>query len=169
MSRLIKIEKLRDLILDGITTEELKQYDYSRITCMHGMFQNCHMLETIPLLDTSNVTNMYGMFAGCKSLINIPLLDTSNVEDMAHMFDGCMSLKTVPNLDINNIHLYSVDKIRAGMHRMFDNCDSLENVDMYHFKYRVCKWIIHHKTDEISIFKKCNSPFLKEKYPELYI
>ena len=60
---MIKIEitkyQLRDLILEGISTEELNsKYDYSSISDMTYMFADCKSLKTIPLLDTSNVINM---------------------------------------------------------------------------------------------------------------
>ena len=65
--KIINKDELRLLVLDGISTEELKQYDYSHISDMSNMFWNCTSLESIPLLDTSNVTNMNGMFNGATT------------------------------------------------------------------------------------------------------
>jgi surface protein len=110
---MIKINKsqLRKLILDGITTEELKQYDYSHITDMSNLFSNCKNLKTFPLLDTSNVITMTWMFENCINLETVPDLDTSNVKEMSWMFYNCHSLK---NIDLFNFKLYK-----------FNNCSSL--------------------------------------------
>ena len=58
MTILTKKEQLRDLILNGISQEELdNNYDYSKITDMSNMFFNCTSLKEIPLLNTSKVIN----------------------------------------------------------------------------------------------------------------
>ena len=105
-------EELKDLILDGISTEELNsKYDYSRITNMSGMFYDCKSLETIPLLDTSQVKYMNSMFSGCKSLREIPFLDTSNVTNMNAMFSGCESLETI---DPDLFPLYDFSEVKSN-------------------------------------------------------
>jgi len=64
----INKEELRDLILDGISTEELNsKYDYSDILDMSEMFKNCVSLKSVPLFDTKNVTDMSAMFENCES------------------------------------------------------------------------------------------------------
>ena len=139
--------KLRDLILDGITTEELdSKYDYSSITNMSYMFFGCKLLNTIPLLNTSNVTNMRYMFSGCKSLETIPLMNTSNVTKMGRMFRNCESLETIPLLDTSKV---------TNMHNMFDRCDNLINIDPYNF----------HLFD----FSIIENELFRKKYPELFI
>ena len=139
--------KLRDLILDGITTEELdSKYDYSSITNMSYMFFGCKLLNTIPLLNTSNVTNMRYMFYGCHSLKTIHLIDTSNVTNMIGMFENCRSLETIPLLDTSNV---------TNMKYMFYGCDNLINIDPYNF----------HLFD----FSIIENELFRKKYPELFI
>ena len=82
----INKEELRDLILDGIGTEELKNYNYSNITNMSYMFEGCSSLKSIPNLDTSNVTDMVFMFNGCTSLrdfnpMNFKLYDFNELKN----------------------------------------------------------------------------------------
>ena len=85
--------KLKELVLDGISTEELNsKYDYSQVTDMSRMFSGCSELKTIPDLCTSQVTNMHYMFSGCSELKTIPDLCTSQVTDMSYMFNGCSEL-----------------------------------------------------------------------------
>ena len=142
--KVINKKELRELILDGITTEELKEYDYSLITDMSSIFFNSKSLRTIPYLDTSNVTNMKWMFCGCRSLISIPYLDTSNVTDMRSMFENCSSLNIVPELDTAQ----AID-----VHSIFWNCHNLE----------------HCFYDSRINYNKTNSVKLKQNYPEYFI
>ena len=137
-------EELRDLILKGITTEELKAFDYSHITDMSWMFGDCHSLKTIPELNTSNVYYMNSMFGNCKLLEIIPELDTSNVTDMGLMFSNCSSLTSIPDLDTSNV---------TDMSYMFYGCISLE----------------HCFYDSRINYNKINSPKLKQNHPEYFI
>ena len=163
--------ELRDLILDGITTEELNsKYDYSSITNMSYMFNACKSLKTIPLIDTSNVTNMKYMFSFCHSLETIPLIDTSNVTNMIGMFENCKSLETIPLIDTSNvtsmngmfyrcesletIPLLDTSKVTC-MSYMFKGCDNLINIDPFNF----------HLYD----FSTIKNELFRKKYPELFI
>lgn len=94
-------------------------YDFSNITDMYYMFNQCYFLQNIPLIDTSNVTNMFGMFKQCTSLISIPQLDTSNVTNMMQMFYDCRSLQTIPQLDTSNV---------TDMSGMFVYCTKLTTI-----------------------------------------
>ena len=92
----IKINKwkLRDLILEGITSEKLNSnYDYSEVTDMSWLFNGCSDLETIPHIDTSKVEDMSWLFYSCFNLELIPELDTSSVKVMRCMFDMCNKLR----------------------------------------------------------------------------
>ena len=89
----INKKELKELILNGITTEELKEYDYSSIADMSCMFEDCYSLTSIPELNTSNVISMSWMFAHCFSLTSIPELNTSNVKYLEHMLVGCNNLE----------------------------------------------------------------------------
>ena len=100
----ISKEELKQLILDGISSEELKsRYVYSDVTDMSYMFYDCSGLVSVPELDTSNVTDMSYMFYGCSKLESVPELDTSNVTSMSWMFYGCKKLK---NVNPYNFHLF---------------------------------------------------------------
>ena len=86
---------------------------------MSGLFQNCSVLTTIPLLDTSSVTNMMSTFAYCSALTTLPLLDTSSVTNTSYMFNGCTSLTTLPLLDTSSV---------TNMNSMFNGCRSLTTI-----------------------------------------
>jgi surface protein len=90
---LITREELRDKILNN---EDISGIDYSNITDMSYMFNNCISLVGIPLLDTSKVTDMSDMFFGCSELKEVPKFDTSKVIIMVGMFRDCSSLKHIP-------------------------------------------------------------------------
>ena len=94
-------------------------FDFSNVTNMAQMFDNCGSLQTIPLMDTSNVTNMSFMFQGCGSLQTIPLLNTKNVTSMNGMFQNCGSLQTIPLINTSNV---------TDMTSMFESCVSLETI-----------------------------------------
>ena len=100
----INAKEFKSLILGGITSEELEQYDYSQITNMSFMFAECKELKSVPLFNTVNVTNMCSMFYGCESLESVPLFNTKNVTEMIFMFDNCYNLKYIePSI----FHLYA--------------------------------------------------------------
>ena len=121
-NKLTKKEELRDLIVNGISQEDLENnYDYSKITDMSFMFDDCENLKEIPLIDTSKVTNMQGMFKNCYSLKEIPLLDTSNVTNMGGMFFNCRSLKTIPQLNTSNV---------TNMYSMFNGCSNFKKIPL---------------------------------------
>ena len=146
---LTKNKELRDLIIKGITQEELNNnYDYSQITNMSYMFAFCKDLKEIPLLDTSNVTNMYAMFHYCENLKTIPLLDTSNVTDMKCIFMNCNNLEKIPLLDTKNVD---------NMSFMFKNCISLKEIPLLNTSNVI---------DMESMFDNC---ILLEKIPLLNI
>ena len=95
--------------------------DFSNVTDMDGMFQNCSDLQTIPELDTSNVTNMTCMFYECHNLQTIPQLNTSKVTDMFSMFGYCYGLQTIPQLNTSKV---------TKMSNMFNNCENLQTIDI---------------------------------------
>ncbi|MEF2920178.1 MAG: BspA family leucine-rich repeat surface protein, partial [Acutalibacteraceae bacterium] len=103
-------------------TEVPEIFDFSNISNMRSMFQDCGSLQTIPAINTSNVTDMGSMFQSCGSLQTIPLIDTSNVTNMANMFYLCSSLRTIPLIDTSNV---------ADMGNMFadTNIETLPELD----------------------------------------
>ena len=139
--------KLRDLILDGISTEELNsKYDYSHITDMSDLLSGYVYLKSIPQLNTINVTNMNWMFSGCLSLKSIPQLDTRNVIRMNFMFYGCIKLESIPQLNTRNV---------TNITGVLDDCFNLKNFDPCDF----------HSYD----FCGLDNEYVKGTYPELYI
>ena len=94
-------------------------YDFSNVTDMGYMFNDCGALQTLPLINTSNVTYMQGMFRYCSSLQTIPLIDTSNVTYMNSMFETCGSLQSLPELDTRNV---------TTMNRFFRNYGGVQNL-----------------------------------------
>jgi len=83
------------LILHGISTKELEQYDYSSITDMNHMFYVLWLfvIDYYSFFDTSNVTDMSYMFTRCTSLKSTLLLNTSNVTN--NTFSGCVNLSEI--------------------------------------------------------------------------
>lgn len=96
-------------------------YDFSNVTNMSSIFNNCQMLQSIPLLNTSNVKDMYHTFVGCSRLQTIPLLDTHNVTDMGYLFQYCSSLQSIPPLITSNV---------KNMSNMFGSCSSLQSIPL---------------------------------------
>ena len=136
--------ELRELILRGITTEELKAYDYSDITDMSYMFTHCMSLTSIPWLDIANVTNTSFMFYGCKLLTSIPELNTSKVVNMNFMLAECFSLISIPELYISNT---------TDIYHMLENCYNIEDC-FYNNRIN---------------YNEINSVKLKQNYPEYFI
>ena len=73
-------------------TEIPEIFDFSDVTDMSYMFQDCTSLTTVLQMDTSKVNNMSYMFQGCTSLTTVPEMDTSKVNNMSGMFWDCTSL-----------------------------------------------------------------------------
>lgn len=97
-------------------------FDFSKVTDMSFMFNDCSKLTTIPQFDTSRVTNMSYMFNQCINLQSIPLLNTSNVTDMSFMFRDCALLTNVPQLDTSSV---------TNMEWMFMDCELLTTVPLF--------------------------------------
>ena len=94
-------------------------FDFTNVTDMGEMFNECTKLTTIPQMDTSNVESMFSMFSLCYPLTTIPLLNTSNVTDMSYMFSRCRSLQSIPLLNTSKV---------TNMSWMFGNCESLTTI-----------------------------------------
>jgi surface protein len=97
-------------------------YDYSHISDLSFLFDECHSLSFIPPFDTSNVSDMSFMFSECASLSSIPFFDTSNVSDMSHMFEFCYSLTSIPFFDTSNV---------SNMSFMFYKCKLLISIPFF--------------------------------------
>jgi surface protein len=80
------------------------------------MFNNCYILNNVPLFDTSKVTNMGNMFQNCRALVDVPPFNTDQVTNMGAMFNGCFSLKSVPFFNTLRV---------TDMASMFRNCRDL--------------------------------------------
>lgn len=87
-------EELRDLIVSGISSEELNaNYDYSNITDMSYLLAGCKDIKTVPYFDTSNVKVLDCAFMDCENLEYVPDFDLSNGVSIFRVFYGCKSLK----------------------------------------------------------------------------
>jgi surface protein len=114
-------------------------------TSMASMFQNCNVLQSVPLFDTSLVTSTATMFAVCRNIKNIPLFNTSLVNTMFQMFNGCTNIVSVPLFDtsnvttmdgmffdarsLNTIPLFNTANV-LNMNSMFNNCLSLQFIPL---------------------------------------
>lgn len=92
--------------------------DSSGTVGMHGMFNGCAALKTVPELDTSQVTDMRFMFSACSALTTVPQMDTRNVTNMRLMFSACSALTHVPQLDTSRV---------TDMAYMFNRCSALRD------------------------------------------
>lgn len=75
--------------------EYINSLDFSNVTDMRYMFNNCINLTSIPQLNTSKVNNMYYMFSNCSKLTSVPQLDTSNVTNIYSLFHSCSALESI--------------------------------------------------------------------------
>ena len=100
---------------------EIKRKGIDNVTNMHGMFNGCKSLSSLPDIskwNTNNITNMSFIFSGCSSLSSLPDIskwNTNNVTNMNGMFYGCLLLSSLPDIskwNINNVtnmnHMFSV-------------------------------------------------------------
>lgn len=111
-----------DITFGYSTFSEIPDYlDFSNLTSMKHMFQNCSTLQSIPELNTSKVTNMSYMFHSCSNLKTIPLIDTSNVTNMESMFSYCEALQSIPQLNTSKV---------TNMGYMFNICKSLQTLPL---------------------------------------
>jgi surface protein len=92
------------------------------LTSTASMFQNCHVLQSVPLFNTASVTTMTSMFHGCHSLQTVPLFNTALVTNMSNMFSYCHSLQTAP--------LFNT-AAATNISGMFSNCYSLQSVPLF--------------------------------------
>lgn len=117
--------------LNGIKSIDVSKADFSGITNLRNMFEDCSSLETLTLgnIDTSAVTDMSNMFYGCSNLTTIDIsgLDTSAAVNMSGMFAYCPLLETIvygDGFDTSNVTDFS---------SMFSNCSAMTNIDFSKF------------------------------------
>ena len=125
-----KVEKMT-LMFEGCTNlEEIKlepgKFKTTSLECMGHMFYNCSSLKTIDLssFNTEKVKFMCFMFSNCVELLEMDLssFTNTNLSDNSNMFNGCHKLK--------KINLISFDKKDCKFNNMFDDCPSLEEVNL---------------------------------------
>ena len=139
-----------------MTSLNLGGIDTSGVEDMNGMFSGCDELLSLDItgLNTDSVTDIRSMFYDCEKLTELDLsnftcpnvraynmlfcncgriqsLDLSamnlgKASDMSQMFSGCWSLK--------NVNFGSDEISPAWTTYMFENCHSLETVDLTAFK-----------------------------------
>lgn len=121
------------------------------VTDMHGMFYGCKKLRELDFKFTiKSVNDMRGMFVGCESLKSIKLsgLNFINVKCVDGMFRDCKNLESVElpkfNRSVNvstkymfqncvklrSISLGNLNFSPENTYMMFDNCTSLEVLDL---------------------------------------
>lgn len=121
--------------------KNIPQFNTSKVTDMHNMFNKCLSLETLPdWLDTSSATNLQLLCSECGELKNVPVLDLSkavNNNMLLSMFYDCKKLtdtsldnilqscatatnysgtKKLTHLGISNSSIYSDARIQALPH-----------------------------------------------------
>lgn len=81
-----------------VDTEDIKDWDTSKVTDMNRMFEGCTTLKHFYAnWNTSNVTKMEYMFNSCNKLetIDFSKMDTSKVTSMSSMLQSINSLKSI--------------------------------------------------------------------------
>lgn len=91
-------------------------------TSCANLFQNCLVLQSVPLFNTSSVTNMSSMFNGCAAIRSVSLFNTSLVTNMSSMFNFCIALQEVP--------LFNTSLVTT-MATMFASCHTLQSVPLF--------------------------------------
>ena len=106
-------------------------FDFSQVTSMRSMLENCENLISVDLsnANTSSVTNMVNIFTNCKNLISVNLnnFNTSSVTAIRSIFEGCSSLIS---LDLSSFNTSSV----TNMANMFEGCKKLISLDLSNFE-----------------------------------
>lgn len=90
-------------------------------TSMKGMFSSCASLQTLSTFSTTNVVDMSNMFQNCTTLVSVPLLTTSAVTNMSNMFYGCSLLQYVPQFSTGAV---------TNMYSMFNSCRTLKSIPL---------------------------------------
>ena len=131
----------------SLTILDLNDFNTSNVTSMYNMFQSCSSLTNLDLssFNTANITHMSNMFQSCKSLTNLDLsnFNTSNVTYMEGLFSACSSLT---QLDLNNFNTSNV----INMEGMFSGCSSLTSLDLNDFN-------TSQVTNMRNMFRSCSS------------
>ncbi len=137
---------------------DLSNWNTSNVTNMSHMFEGyyrgsdfgiLYSIENIDVsnFDTSKVTDMSYMFAYCDKITGLDLskFETDNVTDFSGMF--------LDNYLLLNIHM-NPNKFKTGsalnLSSMFENCGSLQSLDVSKFDTSKCKYFD-------LMFKSCSS------------
>lgn len=131
-----KVIYMRDLFHDCSSLQDVSinpaAFVTSNVTHMDAMFRGCSALREFDFsgFDTSKVVNMSMMFYQCTSLVNLDLssFDTSSLSDAYRLVAGCTSLA-----DITFGDRFKVQKDGAKLESMFQDCTSLEILDISSF------------------------------------
>ena len=83
-------------------------------------FRECKNLRVVSIPNT--ITNMSNMFYNCTALEEVVNLDTSKMTTCLDFFRNCRNLIKIPVLDCSSMN-YTAN-------RMFQDCTSLENVNL---------------------------------------
>ena len=129
----------------------LANWDTSKVTDMHSMFENCWVLPSLNISswDTSNVTTTNAMFASCNDVVfDVSNWNTSSNTDMSSMFYSCYSItqldlrkwdtSKVTDMTImfgccgvTNLNASGWDTSNVtSMHMMFYECTELETLNL---------------------------------------
>ena len=111
---------------------DLSYFESKYITELKGTFQDCKKLEKINLrhFNAPKVVIMNNMFYNCKSLtyLDLSYFNLENLVNSSYMFSGCINLKEI------KFNKNTITKNLEDMNNMFENCRSLEYINMKIFK-----------------------------------
>ena len=100
--------------------------NFSNVSTITSMFENCRSLEEINIVSTSgdfgtSITDMSKLFQGCESLKSITFMGSfDNVTNISSMFSGCTNLETA------KIGTFNKDKLKMA-NNVFDGCTSIKS------------------------------------------
>lgn len=152
-----KVSNMRRMFFgcSSLFTLNISNFDLAELTSAPAMFSNCLSLTSLDLRPFKAAfkkskakvelnDNTFSMFTGCGSLTSIDISDwdLSRVENFNYLFKDCDSLKSVT--------LSSTMTNAKTMRSMFENCASLEMMDLTTFPSDSI-------TDMSSAFKDCSA------------
>ncbi|WP_312419859.1 BspA family leucine-rich repeat surface protein [Epilithonimonas sp.] len=139
--------------------------NFSNITSMYYMFNQCSALTSIPGMNswnTSNVTDMTGMFINCSQFNqNIGNWDVSKVNNMSSMFKGASSFNQhIGNWDTSNVtSMYSMFESASSFNQPVGNWNVSNVTNMSHmfsqsylFNQPIDSWDVSNVTDMSLMF-----------------
>ena len=116
-------------------------FNLAACTITATMFYNCYSLQTVPLFNLAVCINTSNMFSGCSSLQTVPLFNLVSCQSASSMFYDCSSLQTVPLFNLG---------VCIAVSNMFSGCSTLQAIPLFNLTTATTG-------NTINMFHNCNS------------